>query len=137
MTAVHFEPRGFDYTIRFRYDLAIVELIKLDVPGYARSWDPVTKTWTVEAVYARPLAMALRRLSYTVHGLDDPPPQRQHTADQAGWAKAVFQRVGPNRAPLAYKLLSRLCHPDHGGDHQLQVELNRAYAELPTERQTA
>ena len=136
MTAVHFEPRGFEYSIRFRYDPAIVELIKLDVPNYARSWDPATKTWTVEAVFARPLAATLRRLGYTIIGIDD-PPQRQHTTDSAGWARAVFQRVGPNRAPLAYKLLSRLCHPDHGGDHHLQVELNRAYAELPTERKTA
>ncbi len=46
--------------------------------------------------------------------------------DPSSWARAVFERVGPARAPLAYRLLSKLCHPDHGGDHQLQLELNQA-----------
>jgi hypothetical protein len=42
-------------------------------------------------------------------------------------------RVGPDRAPLAYRLLSKVCHPDHGGDHQLQLELNQAFAEIDKE----
>ena len=135
MTAVRFEHRGHTYAVTFTYDPMIVEMVKLVVPSYARSWSKPRREWMVEAAYGKPLADALRRLDCTIIGIDD-PPQRQHATDHA-WACAVFQRVGPTRAPLAYKLLSRLCHPDHGGDHQLQVELNQAYAELPDERRSA
>ena len=136
MTAVMFERRAGMYVVTFTYDPMIVEMLKLVVPSYARTWSKPRREWLIETVYGKPLADALGRLGATVIGLDD-PPHRQHATDPAGWAKAVFQRVGPNRAPLAYRLLSRLCHPDHGGDHQLQIELNRAYAELPTQRRSA
>ena len=137
MTAVMFERRAGMYVVTFTYDPTVVEMLKLVVPSHARTWSKPRREWLIEIVYGKPLADALGRLGATVIGLDDPQPQRQHTTDPAGWARAVFQRVGPTRAPLAYRLLSRLCHPDHGGDHQLQVELNQAYAELPTERRTA
>ncbi len=136
MTAVRFEHRGHMYAVTFTYDPMIVEMLKLVVPSYARSWSKPRREWLVEAMYGKPLADALRRLDCTIVGIDD-HPQRPHGTDTAGWARSVFARVGSSRAPLAYKLLSRLCHPDHGGDHQLQVELNRAYAELPDERRSA
>ena len=137
MTAVRFQRRGDIHAVTFAYDPMIVELLKASVPSFIRSWNPDRREWLIlEPVYATQFADTLRRLGHTILGIDD-PPQRQHTTDPAGWARAVFQRVGPNRAPLAYKLLSRLCHPDHGGDHHLQVELNRAYAELPAQRRTA
>jgi hypothetical protein len=136
MTTVTFEQHGTVYTVRFNYSPVLVELIKTEVPHYARTWQPTVKAWTVEAGFARPLAATLHRLGYAVVGIDD-PPHRQHATDSAEWARAVFRRVGPTRAPLAYKLLSRLCHPDHGGDHHLQLELNQAYAELPAHRRSA
>jgi hypothetical protein len=132
MTYVSFERRGNTYAVRFPYDPLIVEVLKLTVPPSARTWDKPRREWTIEHMYDKPLADALRRLGCTIIGLD-PPDEPPHSH----WARAVFARVGPTRAPLAYKLLSRVCHPDHGGDHQLQLELNAAYAELSTERRTA
>ena len=110
-----------------------LEVIKAVVPPFARRWSPPLREWVIDEVYGLRLCEALRRLDCTIVGLDD-PLNRTHVSDSAGWARAVFQRVGPTRAPQAYTLLSRVCHPDHGGDHQLQLELNQAYAELPTER---
>ncbi|OBI52874.1 hypothetical protein [Mycobacterium sp. E787] len=136
MTAVRFGVHGAVYVVQFSYDPAVIDLIKATVPHYARSWHPTAKAWTVEAGWARPLAAMLRRRGHVVAGIDD-PTQHHHDTDPATWAQLVFQRVGPARAPLAYRLLSRVCHPDHGGDHQLQVELNRAFAELPSKRRTA
>jgi hypothetical protein len=134
MTAARFERRGTMYAVTFSsYDPMIVEMLKLVVPSYARSWSKPRREWLIEAMYGKPLADALGRLGVIVIGLD--PPPRCDGADSAGWARAVFQRVGPTRAPLAYKLLSRLCHPDHGGEHQLQLELNEAFAEI--ERKSA
>ncbi len=138
MTAVRFQRRGDIHAVTFAYNPDVVETIKLVVPNFLRTWNPQRREWLIhETVYAQQLADTLRRLGHTIIGLDDPPAQRYHGTDSAGWARAVFQRVGPNRAPLAYKLLSRLCHPDHGGDHQLQVELNQAFGELSTGRKTA
>ncbi len=136
MSAVCFEPRGAAYAVTFPYSPQLVSIIKTTVPGYARTWNQTGKQWTVETLWAPILAAEIRRLGHTVHGLDN-PPNRSHGNDPAAWARSVFQRVGPHRAPLAYKLLSRLCHPDHGGDHLLQVELNQAFGELSNERKTA
>jgi hypothetical protein len=138
MTAIRFQRRGDTHAVTFAYNPDVVELLKATVPSFLRSWNPDRREWLIlEPVYATQLADTLRRLGHTIIGIDDPPVQRQHATDPAGWARAVFQRIGPGRAPLAYKLLSRLCHPDHGGDHQLQVELNQAFGELSTGRKTA
>ncbi|MGO9354807.1 MAG: hypothetical protein ACLP3C_29705 [Mycobacterium sp.] len=137
MTAVRFQRRGDVHAVTFTYSAEIVELLKASVPSFLRSWNSDRREWLIlEPVYATQFADTLRRLGHTIVGIDD-PPRRQHTTDPADWAKAVFRRVGPTRAPIAYKLLSRLCHPDHGGDHQLQVELNQAFGELSTERRSA
>ncbi|MGO8772062.1 MAG: hypothetical protein ACLQIK_08380 [Mycobacterium sp.] len=138
MTAVRFQHRGDGHAVTFAYDPTIVELLKAMVPSFVRSWNPQRREWMIlEPVYATQFADTLRRLGHPVIGIDDPPAQRQHATDPAGWARAVFTRVGAGRAPLAYKLLSRLCHPDHGGDHQLQVELNQAFGELSERKKTA
>lgn len=124
MTAVTFTRHGHLYTVRFNYSPDVVAIIKHTVPHHARTWQPRTKTWTVDAGWAPELAAAFRRAKITVVGLDTQP------AASPGWARAVFDRVGATRRAAAYRLLSRLCHPDHGGTHDLQLELNQAYAEL-------
>lgn len=127
---VRFENRGNRYAVTFTYDPLMVELLKLTVPPCARSWSRPRREWLVEAIYGRPLADAMRSAGATVVGVDDHPTR----GDPADWARSVFRRVGPTRAPLAYRLLSRVCHPDHGGDHDLQTELNRAYAAIERTR---
>lgn len=138
MTAVRFERRGGIYAVTFRYDADLVDVLKLTVPSYARRWSPPRREWEIEAIYVTDLAAAMTRHGHTVVGLET-SRRREVEDDPAQWARILFKRVGPARAPLAYRLLSRVCHPDHGGDHQLQVELNQAHAELTTEtrRRTA
>jgi hypothetical protein len=141
MTAAMFDRRAQVYTVTLiPYNQTALDAIKAVVPPYARRWCPSRREWSIDEAYGQRLAAALRRLDCTIVGLDSPQNPAQnpaHAADSAGWARAVFQRVGPNRAPQAYKLLSRLCHPDHGGDHQLQTELNQAFGELSTRKRTA
>ncbi len=39
-------------TLRFPYDADLVESLKEEIPGHARAYDPVGKSWTVTASYA-------------------------------------------------------------------------------------
>ena len=128
MTAAYFERRGTVYAVTLdTYDVDAVEIIKAAVPSFARRWSKPRREWLIDEVYGQRLAAALRRINCTIVGLD----HRDHAHDDSSaWARTLFRRLGPARAPQAYRLLSRVCHPDHGGDHQLQIELNQAYAEF-------
>ena len=46
------------------------------------------------------------------------------------WASGVFRRVGPHRTDAVYRGLSKLLHPDVGGDTKLMQELNAARREI-------
>lgn len=53
------------------------------------------------------------------------PPQP--TTTTSGWAAVLFDRVGPERADVVYRVLSKIFHPDMPtGDESLQRELNQA-----------
>lgn len=123
MTAVRFQFDGDTYTVHFRYDPRLVDLVKT-VPSYARSWDATTKQWRVAAGYAEPLALAMRERGYIVTGLE--PPRRVH--DQAvdpSWAQILFQRVGHDRVDPVFRALTKVLHPDNPdtGDADMQREL--------------
>jgi hypothetical protein len=72
MSTVTFRRRGTIYTVRFRYNPTLVELIKDVVPSYARSWNRATREWIVDTYEARQLASAMRQLGHKVIGLDLP-----------------------------------------------------------------
>ncbi|MDP9370503.1 MAG: hypothetical protein M3Q03_19915, partial [Chloroflexota bacterium] len=38
--------------LQFPYDRCLVEHLKLTIPSYARTWDPLLKIWTVSAPWA-------------------------------------------------------------------------------------
>jgi hypothetical protein len=123
MTAVTFSRRDGYYGIRFDYSRAIVELIKRTVPKHARSWNPHTKEWSVDAEWAGRLAEAMRDFGCTTTGLQ---------TICAGWADGLFRRVGPSRVPAVHRALTKVLHPDNQetGCPQLQRELNDARSEL-------
>lgn len=127
MTAVRFDKRGNGYGVTFRYDPEIVELLKLSVPAYARSWSPPRREWLVEAIYAHELAGTLRQLGHTIIGLET---SRGPSCN--GWAHHLFRVVGPRRVPTVHRALTKVLHPDNAatGSVELQRELNDARAEL-------
>jgi hypothetical protein len=128
MSTVIFTRRGDIYTVRFRYDPELVELLKDVVPSYARSWTKTTKEWTVHIEYAEQLAAAIRQLGHQVIGFD-PPKINDHTNTDP--FTALFHHVGPNRVDPVHRALTRVLHPDTDtGDTRLQQELNDARAEL-------
>ena len=130
-TAVRFEQHGDGYVLRFAYDATLVSLVKT-VPGYARSWQPESKVWIVDAIYARELAASMRELGYAVTGLNEPKAEPPPAAD---WARVLFRRVGKQRTEPVFRALTRILHPDNpSGDTALQRELNTARDELPRGR---
>ncbi|HTX96848.1 MAG TPA: hypothetical protein VME67_19525 [Mycobacterium sp.] len=137
MSTVLFDRHGATYTVRFRYDPALIELVKAAVPSHARSWNPATKEWTVSAGYAERLAKALRATGHQVIGLEpspaDPPPRAgAFTSDMSQWARILFRRVGPTRRDPIFRALTKVVHPDNPatGDTAIQRELNAAREEL-------
>lgn len=136
MSTVLFTRRGATYTVRFRYDPAVVELLKTAVPGYARDWNPATKEWTVNTGHAERLAQALRATGHQVVGLEPPPPPT-NGGDPLDWARVLFTRVGPTRREPVFRALTKILHPDAAtGDTTLQRELNLARDQL-TEGETS
>jgi hypothetical protein len=131
MSTVTFTRRGDTYSVRFRFDRTLVELIKDVVPSYARSWDASAKQWTVAAEPARVLASAMRQLGHQVIGLDPPNINGHNNNDPAQWAKDMFHRVGPNRIDPVHRALTKVLNPDTvTGDTAIQQELNDARADL-------
>jgi hypothetical protein len=121
MTTVRFTARGSrHYTVNFPYDAAVVAMIKT-VPSHARTYEPDTKTWTVQADYAQVLDNDLRGIGCTVIGIEQ-------TND---WAKTLLNAVGPDRADAVVRALSKVLHPDNpNGDAELQRQLNTARDEI-------
>ena len=126
MTTVMFTRAGAVYTVRFDYDALLVELLKSRVPSYARTWNSAGKLWTVDSVYAAPLAAAFTELGCTVVGVETRTPS---ACD--GWAQHLFRAVGSSRVTAVHRALSKVLHPDvPTGSGVLQRELNDARAEL-------
>ncbi len=132
-TAVRFEQCGYQYRISFRYDPALIDLIK-SLPSYARSWDPTHRVWLVDEDYAEMLADDLTAYGYTVLGLQQ-RAQQCHADDASDWARVLFRRVGPARHGPVFRSLCKVLHPDVAtGDTALMRELLEAHTELTDDR---
>ena len=126
MAAVRFTARGIHhYTVNFNYDPVVVDMIK-SVPSHARTYDPATKIWMLQADYANYLAQDLRCAGYTVLGM----------AENNDWAKSLLRTVGPDRVDQVVRALTKILHPDNldTGDAQLQRQLNTARDEISSSR---
>ena len=131
MSTVVFAHHGMTrYSVRFNYSRDLVDLLKLSVPSFARSWNPQAKEWLVEVDWAPVLAATLVRAGHTVVGIDLKPPHgappTNNGANDHAWALGVFRRVGPDRTDTVYRMLSKALHPDVGGSNELMRELNEA-----------
>jgi len=99
-----------------------------------RRWDPINKLWILPVEFVEELAAALRAAGLAVsitHANGNPWRSGKTSHDHRstptnGWADALFAALGPNLRELAFKALSRIVHPDAGGDTRLMQELNAA-----------
>jgi len=126
MIAIRFARRGATYAVTSRYNPDVVATIKSVVAGFARTYDPATRTWLIDAAFAGALASALRAQCFNVTGIAEAAP-----ATPNDWAAALLAAVGPDRVDAAVRALSRVLHPDRpGGDADLQRQLLAARDEL-------
>jgi hypothetical protein len=143
MTAptVLFERKGTRYNVRFQYHARLVELIKT-IPSWARTYDPPTKTWTVDRQFAESLAADYRRVGCKIVGLEaeeerkrkappppPPPPPAIAPPLASSWAAAMLARadeLDPDLGKSLFRALAKVLHSDVGGDHVMMSELNIA-----------
>jgi len=127
MIAIRFARRGATYAVTSRYNPDVVATIRSVVAGFARNYNPATRTWLIDAAWAGALASALRAQGFNVTGIAEPAPPTPNR----DWAAALLAAVGPDRVDAAVRALSRVLHPDvSGGDADLQRQLLAARDEL-------
>jgi len=84
-----------------------------------RAWDAATKRWTIPASDVPLAARILREEGWRVEviepvqsGTRTPPPP-----PQAGtWADAMFKAIPARLHPPVFRALTKVLHPDVGGD---------------------
>jgi hypothetical protein len=121
--------------LRFPYDAEFISRLKDEIPASARTYDPETKTWTVRPAFAE-RAVALMRETFAAvveYGADrtatsPPDPTRRDDPDLA--VLHLLPSAPPELIETAYRCLSKLCHPDKGGEHDGMLELNEAITRL-------
>jgi hypothetical protein len=125
--------------LRFPFNRALVNELKASIAYRFRSYDAVTKAWTVLPAYVD-LAIAI----LLDHFSDAEVPRRGQT-----WERQHQRRPEPwpsgsdpfrvlhlrETAPVeliegAYCILARLHHPDAGGSTEAMQQLNGAYMAL-------
>ena len=85
--------------LRSPYDPDLVAMIKQEVPGYARRWDPDRKVWTIEKFYVEALVRSLRAVGFTVDYTPrqhrrPPPPREARAALGAGPTNCSAESTG-------------------------------------------
>lgn len=111
-----------------------------------RTWDAGHRCWLVPVAFTDALAEALRGAGCTVYlqGVDGQPwatgndaPHGTRSTPADDWADTVFAAVGEDRQEAVFKALSKVLHPDTGGDHVLMVELVAARERAVFRRRSA
>jgi len=126
---VAWHPDGAGADITFPYSAYVVAELKRAVPAPLRTYDPDTKTWTVDGRYVHLVYHVLAQ----VFGDVDVEGSRYGAADRGDpprEAALVILHLRPTAPPelvdAAYRCLARLHHPDAGGDHDAMLRLNQA-----------
>lgn len=131
MTAPRIVRRDGAVILTFSFDAWLVESLKAEIPGHARTYDPGMRSWTVAPAYA---GIAIRLMYQAFTDVEIIDAAAGPTFDRGGdprEAALVVLHLRPSAPPelvdAAYRTLARLNHPDCGGDHDAMLALNQAY----------
>lgn len=119
------------YTVTFPYNPTVVGLIKREVPGSGRSWDPALKEWRVSDAYVDDLAAVIQHYGFKIE-VQKPANPPAPTGGTQNWAATLFSRVGPARTEAVFRAMQKVVHPDNPltGDNDLCRELIEAREKL-------
>lgn len=107
------------------------DLIKT-LPSFTRRWEPALHVWVIDALVVTELIDMLRSVGVVVAVIgetkkppprNDPPPRRGPVNT---WATDLLAAAPPHLRDAVFKALSRVLHPDVGGDTVLMQQLNAA-----------
>lgn len=145
MALVRIEVNGGLAEVHSPYDPDRIEVIRT-IPG--RVWNKDGKFWTIPASRVASLRAALEAYGdqVQVHSASSPDDatiarlerekqrlqqeiirlKNSQAATAQSWAEQLLGKLTPEQADKAYKALSRVLHPDVGGDTRLMQQLNAA-----------
>ena len=134
MTAPRIVRRDGAVTLTFPFDGWLVDALKAEIPGHARTYAPDTRAWTIAPAYAG-IAIRLMYQAFTdVEVIDAAAgPGFDRGGDPREEALVVLHlrpTAPPELVDAAYKCLARLCHPDRGGEHDAMLALNQAVEQI-------
>ena len=119
-----------DAYVQFRYNEAIIAIVKR-MPK--RWWDKPNRVWWFRAEDARTLATVLYRAGYVVF-LDEAefrPPVISYNGSGGSLLVSYFQSLPEELRKPLYRAMSKVLHPDMGGDTELMKQLNAAIEAFP------
>lgn len=123
-------------SIRTPYHSGFVDDLKLNVPGFARSWDKSRRRWTVDDAYVE-LALRIVGRHFPGYTLEDQRPRATpRTEVESPWPRMLHDALPERLRTPVYRALSRVLHPDAGGDTRLMQELNDGWPH-PVHRRSA
>lgn len=130
------------YRLMFEYDKEFIDGLKEHIPGRFRSYDPVTKQWTVAELYFERLMDFLNDwgIEAAVITRDEVEDRRarQIAAHGDGSTETLalaFLKLVPHEAMVkAYRHAAMLLHPDrNGGDTARMSALNAVWERIQSE----
>jgi len=115
--------------LTFPYDARLIDLLKSEIPIYARSYDPDEKAWTIKSAYAaRAVDLLLR--CFPDAQIERPGTWPGSTPQPSATRPFAVLHLLPSAPPelidAAYRTLARLHHPDVSGDPEAMRALNDA-----------
>ena len=116
--------------LTFPFDRWLVDALKAEIPGHARTYDAAAKSWAVTPAYAHVATRLMHDVFPDVEIVDAQAGPTADRGDHPREAALVILHLRPTAPPelvdAAYRCLARLHHPDAGGDHDAMLRLNQA-----------
>ena len=116
--------------LTFPFDAWLVESLKAEIPGHARTYDPVAKSWTVAPAYAGIAIRLMCQAFVDVEIIDAAAGPTFDRGENPREAALVVLHLLPTAPPelvtAAHRCLAKLHHPDAGGSTAVMQRINSA-----------
>lgn len=124
MRLVRIEPATEGVRLGFKYDSWLVELVKT-LPGHR--FDRASKTWTVrDSVESVRQFFERNGVQVLVSGQHNRTASNGKHSNGTDWAVALLGECSPELRQQVFRALSKVLHPDTGGDQRLMQQLLEA-----------